>query len=1224
MLLKYRLVCSAWFILSVAVCGQDWHQEMYMGNNDFWSHRIAIRVSNHSDRDALGDPVSLKVGTMKGELNMAGTRAEAVRLITVAGTQFKFRLTDPAGNVIRRGPIPTGSRLVIPADCPARSNRALYLYYDNPSAWAIADHFIPHREVLNGGFELTDGTVPRHWELDWKEKDRKVEWVSNEYHSGKKSLRIMVNAPGKSGYGASQGQIHVLSGLDYILEAWIKLEKVDGEAGFLVEMDRLMRAGRSSSVELHRFAAGNGTTGWKKVTFEFTASEGFNTAQLQTYLDGTGTIWIDDISLTLKDPYPFTATANAPQKKKLYVSGITESWNGDPAYPYRVPVNIANSSGEVLTGGSVLVDLSEARNRLHRYVDTDSPVKVMDGKEVIPHDILGNSLFFRCKLPASTQKTVYIYFAGREQGGETPRPSDYRELVSGKDNLLVNGSFENGGTGWKETGNRGLLEFTGESKLGSRSLRLSLEPDDINILTGLEQTVYVKPGSEYMLCSWVKCSELEKADMRIQAIFLDEKGHRLDKGADFYSTGDDERVFGEWKVESLVRRSEVIAPVKGDSNWEFIHGSITVPREAEKAVVRLVRDSRLRQGPSLTQDIKVKDSPGTVWFDGVYFSEIASEKALAINLEWLKARDLNELTAWPVNPVVKVFRDDLPPDEIPAARITVAGNETEPLQLAIRAPENYTDLRVEMDPPRNSGGEILEEIEVGILGYVPINVQSNYYRNRLPTWHLKFPATQPGSDGWPGYWPDPILPRNHFDLQADNTQPLWIEISVPGGTTPGDYHGNVWLVDDEQIISEIPFTVQVRGFDLPEVNNFAALYDLGFRSPGTFYEINKTRDEMFRDYWRYMAEHRICSDAIHPDPVMTIENGKISFDWTEHDKAAEYYFNVLKMPFTYTPRLFYLFGWELPPRENFGERAYPGEYPYEGADRSKLRPEFKKAYQSALKQYWEHMKEKGWADKMVLYISDEPFTAPVVEPQMKALCDMIHEAVPDIPIYVSTWYYRQEYDGYIDVWGVGNSGSGWGIPVPVSDLVLIRSRGGRIIWTTDGRFCLDTPYNGIERMLPHYAFKYGAESYEFWNLTAYSFNPYEFGWHRFRMVSSAPGRFYWVRWPNGDGYLAYPGKTIGYDGPVATIRLKQARDGVEDYEYLHLLQELIGEARSEGRVVSGAEIVLDEAKTLVQIPSAEGRFSTGFLPDPDAVQIHRDRVAEAIESLIGGEPFNDE
>ncbi|MBM3856100.1 MAG: DUF4091 domain-containing protein, partial [Verrucomicrobia bacterium] len=41
---------------------------------------------------------------------------------------------------------------------------------------------------------------------------------------------------------------------------------------------------------------------------------------------------------------------------------------------------------------------------------------------------------------------------------------------------------------------------------------------------------------------------------------------------------------------------------------------------------------------------------------------------------------------------------------------------------------------------------------------------------------------------------------------------------------------------------------------------------------------------------------------------------------------------------------------------------------------------------------------------------------------------------------------------------------------------------------------------------------------------------------------------------HGEGSLVYPARAVGYDGIVPTIRLKALRDGIEDYEYLAILE----------------------------------------------------------------------
>ncbi len=271
-----------------------------------------------------------------------------------------------------------------------------------------------------------------------------------------------------------------------------------------------------------------------------------------------------------------------------------------------------------------------------------------------------------------------------------------------------------------------------------------------------------------------------------------------------------------------------------------------------------------------------------------------------------------------------------------------------------------------------------------------------------------------------------------------------------------------------------------------------------------------------------------------------------------------------------------------------------------------MRPAYKDAYQACLRLYWEHVKAQGWADKLVLYISDEPFlTKKHIIDQMKACCDMIHEVDPAIRIYSSTWRHCPDWNGYLDIWGVGHYGC-----FPVAEMQARRAAGDRIWFTTDGQMCTDTPFCAVERLLPHYCFKYGTDAYEFWGISWLTYDPWRFGWHSYIQQSSTPGESYYVRYPNGDGYLLYPGLPIGVSGPVTTVRLEAARDGVEDYEYLLLLKA----AAVRTSDPEAAQLLADFA-ALIDIPNAGGRYSSKILPDPARLAALRLRAGETLERL---------
>jgi hypothetical protein len=419
---------------------------------------------------------------------------------------------------------------------------------------------------------------------------------------------------------------------------------------------------------------------------------------------------------------------------------------------------------------------------------------------------------------------------------------------------------------------------------------------------------------------------------------------------------------------------------------------------------------------------------------------------------------------------------------------------------------------------------------------------------------------------------------------------------VPPDAKPGTYHGSVTIQPANHPPLQIPLRVTIWDFALPKESHVRVIYDFREHFIRMFGGASGTRQDVLKRWYEFMAHRRVCP-GILPSPKFAHKDGRFEIDTSDFDWAAEYCLDELGMNVFYTPWFFYSFGWARAPKKLFGFEPFT--------------PEHTKAYTTCLELYLDHLREKGWLDKVVLYVSDEPhFRHDHIKEQMIKVCEMIHSVEPKIKIYSSTWRYCPEWAGHINVWGAGPHGS---FPV---ELIRERQEAGDLIWyTTDGHMCTDTPYCAIERLLPWLCWKYGVEAYEFWGVNWYTYDPWERGWHRFISQSDDGQRFYYVRYPNGDGYLAYPGKRVGVDGPVSSIRLEQAREGVEDHEYFHLLDQLIAEAKKRGISTRAAERARAEAASLVSIPNRGGRYSTSLLPDPGAVPRLRARVAEAIERL---------
>jgi hypothetical protein len=550
---------------------------------------------------------------------------------------------------------------------------------------------------------------------------------------------------------------------------------------------------------------------------------------------------------------------------------------------------------------------------------------------------------------------------------------------------------------------------------------------------------------------------------------------------------------------------------------------------------------------------------------------------------------------WTVNPLVKVFPEEAPPPSQAApapARLYACRNEYEPLQLAVRARAGGR-LTLRATGLTGPGGARLEAPKIFRVGYVPVDFPVGYASSQLPTYYRLLPAHR-GTDGWAGEWPDPLLPvrGEALELAAGRTQPLWFDYYVPPQAPPGEYSGQVELrLGGRSTI--VPVRLRVWPYVLPKRKSLSVIYDLRSGPLGDIMA-GGDRWEMIQTWCRFLARYNISPGIIYPEPQIKYENGQLSMDFAEFDRTCALLFDELGCRVAYTPWFFYAFGWGYPPKKLFGHEPFT--------------PEWTAIFQGGLQQLFAHLRERGWDKYFVYYASDEPDTrSEQVQGNLARVCDLARAAVPGLLIYSSTWVHLTRLDDHLNLWGIGPHGS-----FPLADLEKRRQAGDRFWFTTDGHMCIDTPYLAIERLLPWLCCKYGVEGYEFWGVSWWTYDPWQYGWHRYISQSHEGKTFYWVRYPNGDGYLTYPGQAIGQREPVPSIRLVAAREGVEDYELFAAARTLASKAGGRGRAVAAA---LDRALQLVQIPNAGGRFSTSLMPNPDAVLAARVEVGEALARL---------
>ena len=1178
-------------LCTIALTAAEWHYPLYRAGAGWWQGRQRIAVANQTLRAAEGQPAIVRIGNAVGEADLAGQRAEAVRLCNEQGVEMLFAVYGPHEDLVVRGPVPAGSTLVFPVECKPQQSAVYYVYFDNPDAGEVPDFLTARPALVNGNmeqgdFEADSAIAPLGWTHDPPDAHHRASWTTENPQSGKRCLKTAVDEGAPPTWIATrQGDIAILGGARYRVSAWVKAENVKGIAGWYIQVG----TAEKPVLVAPPLAGGGGTYGWKEVSAEFTAPAEANLASLGTILHGTGTAWFDNVRLECLEPVRLKALAEKPERRMLADAGAHAPWrdvslaHGVPdaaaAYDHRVAVRLFNGSQEAI--GKRLFTVDAAMTAARSRGGLDECLVLDDSGRPIRANYVGDRLLFEADVPTRSVRTCHVYWRGdracplHQAGGTAgkPRPGD---VTLSSRNVVRNPDFSRGGIppahwthelGSPPSGVKFTVEDPRHPAVGKWCSKMHVPSSLRSEWRGWHQSVPIQPGHTYLVSAWVKYQDVSER-IAIHSYQNTARGGVASSGN-----------IGQ-ELTGATR------------DWTLLSGTFTASPEAASLELHLTMIGT-----------------GTLWWGGVTVVETA--RAMLGRAEGRPTRSPDQLDVWQMPAIVKVFQDDLPPRIIAPLRISAARNEREPLQLAVRSGRDASQSRVEVDPPRGPRNARLGDWEINVVGYVPIDVASAYFFQSTSAWRRAIPNDVVACDGWPGRWPDPLLSKDTFDLAANTTQPVWLTVAVPKGVPAGDYTGAVRLVAGGKRLWQQPLTVHVWDFSLPDESHVAAKFDV---SPGPGEKWwGKPWDKVRPQILAMMARRRLCPDRVQPEPVFKYENGQATADFTAFDRAAEHYFHDLKLPYAWTPECFYAFGWGLPPPAFLGQQPYAGEPPFEKSDRSQLRPEYKKAYQACLKLFWDHLKQKGWDWKFVLYISDEPYDwLPRIILQMKALCRMIHEVDRNIPIYSSTWKHVPAWDGSLDIWGFGHYGL-----VPAETIAKVRSAGARVWWTTDGQMCTDTPSCAVERLLPHYCFKYDVEAYEFWGICWTTYDPHRFGWHAYIPVTDQPGQSFWARNPNGDGFLLYPGHPVGYDGPLSTIRLEQAREGIEDYEYLYLLRQLMAKAKAAGQNTTAAERALARADRLVTIPNAGGCYSSKILPDPDELYLLREQVGMAIEGLGG-------
>ncbi len=433
-----------------------------------------------------------------------------------------------------------------------------------------------------------------------------------------------------------------------------------------------------------------------------------------------------------------------------------------------------------------------------------------------------------------------------------------------------------------------------------------------------------------------------------------------------------------------------------------------------------------------------------------------------------------------------------------------------------------------------------------------------------------------------GWYADPILPfLDKVDIAPGDVQSFHIRVHAPEDCKGGAYAGRivVFAANAPQVM--VPFTVRVDGFKVGKVSELPLLVSFTpYVQPVSL-------------SWR-----KEQADEVRGDPEAPVNLWRRRrFEWA--DFLVEYFIT----PSTIYPAC----GDTIPDFDLVTRAAEKGRYgyftvgPWTKCDNEKA---WRRDFLEPLKKRIAAAKAAGLDRWMVTYGCDE--TMPEFFPAIQRALDILKREVPEVPIVTTAFDCELGVNSPL-------AGVDWFVPLTTrwdpEKVAASRAKGHKVLWYVACGECPPLANLFVESPLSEGRLLMGAQALR---MKPDGFLYYAVAkWNHRRPITSGPftdwsphgilhrfGKAY-----DGDGVWAY----CGPDGiPVATLRLENFRDGVEDYNIAKLLERRLAAHADKADAWSVA------ARAALDVPLEVMESMTNFTDDPVAIRAWRDRMADLI------------
>lgn len=479
-------------------------------------------------------------------------------------------------------------------------------------------------------------------------------------------------------------------------------------------------------------------------------------------------------------------------------------------------------------------------------------------------------------------------------------------------------------------------------------------------------------------------------------------------------------------------------------------------------------------------------------------------------------------------------------------KVSGAGNEHVPFQVVITTP---------VPPgwrPKAPDGFFVSASELTSANgkTIPKSQVSLFLEHYIQIYAISSPV------GATGLWPDALAPlKLPFSMQAQyavvGNRPIWVDVYIPTGTPAGLYKGTITISRFDKSIEKLNVEVEVYGFSLPEETHLITYVNISKGEIARFYNKPSSSpeiDQLSLNYFEFLSSHRMetwFNDPLVPELAIKGEKVEAKFN----DQRYDYFLNKMKLKRVILETV-----------PNYLEANIKAE-PFS--------PEFNKKVKSYLSAVESYFNKNGWRDRLV-------FNSPIDEPNTKKdyeetrkYAELVHQAVPGIPFLATESPITDNPDwgtlrGYVNDFCV--HGNKLNDPEVKQALREEQAKGGEATWYISCDQAYPQPNYFIDApvldpvMVPWITARYKMNGILYWAANFWNQTPDP--WlDPVTYISGFDCSGGYVL--NGEGSLIYPGDhTKRYTGqpdvtgPVSSIRFEMLREGIEDYEYLWMLEDM--------------------------------------------------------------------